>query len=85
MEDKEKYITILLDIHGGAWIMGDKNEPSIFCKDDLYKDFIVATMSHTLLNGKYKEYNLFRIIDEIDAALKTLKNFLIKKVFKKAN
>ena len=80
MKHKTNYITILLDIHGGAWVMGNKNEALTLCKNDLYKNFI-ATMSHTLLNGQYKEYNLFRIIDEIEAALKTLKNFLIKKGF----
>ena len=81
MKNKTNYTTILLDIHGGAWIAGNKNDASTLCKNDLTKNFIVATMSHTLLNGQYKEYNLFRIIDEIDAALKTLKNFLIKKGF----
>ena len=81
LKHKTDYTTILLDIHGGAWVLGNKNEASAVCKNDLYKNFIVATMSHTLLNGEYKEYNLFRIIDEIDAALKTLKNFLIKKGF----
>ena len=75
MKNKTNYTTILLDIHGGAWIAGNKNDASTLCKNDLTKNFIVATMSHTLLNGQYKEYNLFRIIDEIDAALKTLKKF----------
>ena len=32
-------------------------------------------------NGKYKEYNIFRIIDEITAVLSTLKRFLINKGF----
>ena len=81
LKNKKNYTTILLDIHGGAWIGGNKNEALKICEDDLYKNFIVATMSHTLLNGDYKEYNLFRIIDEIDATLKTLKNFLIEKGF----
>ena len=81
MKNKTNYTTILLDIHGGAWVTGNKNDASTLCKNDLTKNFIVATMSHTLLNGQYKEYNLFRIIDEIEAALKTLKNFLIKKGF----
>ena len=34
-------------------------------------------MSYTLLNGEYKEYNIFRIIDEINAVIKKLKEFLI--------
>ena len=39
-------------------------------------------MSHTLLNGQYNEFNVIRMIDEIDAVLRILKNFLIKKGFK---
>ena len=38
------------------------------------KNFIIATMSHTLLNGQYKEFNVIRIIDEIDAVLRILKH-----------
>ena len=81
LKKKTNYITILLDIHGGAWIAGNKNDVEELCKNDIYKNFIIATMSYTLLNGDYKEYNLFRIIDEITAVLKTLKIFLIEKGF----
>ena len=35
-------------------------------------------MSYTLLDGSYKEYNIFRIMDEITAVLKTLRKFLSK-------
>ena len=48
LKNKKNYTTILLDIHGGAWIGGNKNEALKICEDDLYKNFIVATMSHTL-------------------------------------
>ena len=76
MENKTNYTTILLDIHGGGWKAGNKADPRKLSENELYKNFIVATMSHTLLGGEYKEYNLFRIIDEIHAALITLKYFL---------
>ena len=78
LKNKKKYTTILLDIHGGAWMMGNKNNAQELCKNDWFKNFIVVTMSHTLLNGHYLQYNLFRIMDEITAAIKTLKNILIK-------
>jgi acetyl esterase/lipase len=42
---------------------------------------MVATMSYTLLNGQYKEYNIFRIIDEITAVLKNLKRILKEQGF----
>ena len=77
MENKTNYTTILLVIHGGAWRAGNKGDAKGYCKDETYKNFIVATMSHTLLIEQYKEYNLFRIIDEIHAALTTLKKLLI--------
>ena len=76
MENKKNYTTILLDIHGGGWKAGNKADPRKLSENEIYKNFIVATMSHTLLGGEYKEYNLFRIIDEIHAALTTLKYFL---------
>jgi len=42
---------------------------------------IGAAMSYTLLNGDYKEYNIFRILDEITATLKGIKKFLGEKGF----
>ena len=41
-------------------------------------------MSYTLLNGNYKEYNIFRILDEITATLKGIKKFLGEKGFNEA-
>ena len=78
MKNKDKYVTILLNIHGGGWMQGNKADVYETSKSPLYKDFIIATMSYTLVNGDYKEYNIFRIIDEITAVIKTLKQFLIK-------
>ena len=54
MEHKTDYVNILFDIHGGAWANNNKNEASKLCKDALYKDFIIANMSHTLLSEEYK-------------------------------
>lgn len=81
MKNKTKYTTVLLNIHGGGWIAGIKADVLETCKTSLYKDFIVATMSYTLLDGTYKEYNIFRIIDEITAVIKKLKQTLIDKGF----
>lgn len=73
------YKTIFLSIHGGAWVEGIKEDALEMCKAYESTGFLIATMSYTLLNGQYKDYNLFRIIDEITAVLKTLKQFLIDK------
>ena len=78
MKNKQNYNTIVLDIHGGGWISGKKADIIETCNGIFVKGFIVATMSYTLLDGSYKVYNIFRIIDEITAVLKTLKTFLSK-------
>lgn len=78
---KNKYNRIYLFIHGGAWIGGTKTDVEEKCKKYEYLGFIFATMSHTLLNGTYKEANMFRIIDEIASTIKSIKTFLKNKGF----
>ena len=80
-ENKNNYRPILLMIHGGGWIGGEKADALQFCKSFGARGFIAATMSYTLLDGRYKEYNIFRIIDEITAVLKNMKQFLKQKGF----
>ena len=80
-KNKTSYKTILLNIHGGGWVGGEKPDALPFCKRYSPYGFIIATMSYTLLNGQYKEYNIFRIIDEITAVLKNLKRILKEKGF----
>ena len=81
LQNKNNYQTIVLIIHGGGWVGGKKSDVLETYKNGLFKNFILASMSYTILNGKYKEYNIFRIIDEITAVLTTLKRFLINKGF----
>ena len=80
-QNKTNYQTIVLNIHGGGWMGGKKANVLDSYKRELFKNFILASMSYTVLNGNYKEYNIFRIIDEITAVLSTLKRFLINKGF----
>ena len=81
LQNKTNYQTIVLNIHGGGWVGGKKINVEDSCNKDFYKNLILASMSYTLLNGKYEEYNIFRILDEITAVLSTLKRFLINKGF----
>ena len=78
-KNKSNYKTIILHIHGGAWTAGDKTNVLKLNKDNSYNGFMAAAMSHTLLDGRYKEYNIYRVIDEIHAVLKAIKKFLIEK------
>ena len=80
-EKKSNYKTIVLNIHGGGWMGGNKIDVTQQCNNENFKNFIFATMSYTLLNGSYVQYNIFRILDEISAVLRTMKRFLINKGF----
>lgn len=78
---KDKNNRIILFIHGGAWVGGNKEQFDIFCRTYASQGFITATISYTLLIGIYKEYNIYRIIDEITAAIQSIKEKLIKEKF----
>ena len=80
MEKKDKYNKIILFIHGGAWIEGQKEDMEILCRTYGSLGFITATMGYTLLM-KYEQANIFRMIDEITATIKSIKKELIKEGF----
>ena len=50
-----EYNGIILFIHGGSWIGGEKEGMDAFCKIYAQMGYITATMGYTLLNGKYKK------------------------------
>ena len=63
---------IILFIHGGSWISGDKESLEPFCKIYAQMGYITATLGYTLLNGNYKNYNVFRQLDEITACIQSI-------------
>ena len=64
---------IILWIHGGAWISGSKEQMDMFCKLYSQQGYISATVGYTLLAEPYKDFNIFRILDEITASIKAIK------------
>ena len=75
--DRKKEVNgILLWIHGGAWIEGNKEQLDIMCKLFSAQGYISATVGYTLLGDKYQYNNIYRIIDEITACIKAIKNKL---------
>ena len=64
---------VLLWIHGGAWIKGDKSGMKDLCEMYAEQGYITASMGYTLLNGQYEEANIYRIMDEITACIKAIK------------
>ena len=47
---KEKYNKILLLIHGGGWMKGNKKELNDLCEMYIEMEFIVASIEYTLLD-----------------------------------
>lgn len=46
---KDKHNKILLFVHGGGWIGGNKEQNDIFCRTYSSQGFITATIGYTLL------------------------------------
>ena len=82
-EEKNKNVNIILFLHGGAWIKGDKSEMEYLARIYAEMGYITASMSYTLLIPYYSNYNIFRIIDEITYCIDGIKNKLIEYGFKK--
>jgi acetyl esterase/lipase len=79
--DKNKYNKILLFIHGGAWIMGDKSSFNFLCIELAKKGYITASMAHTFLNDTNHNSSIFRILDEVASVIKNIKKNLKDKGF----
>ena len=81
LDRKNETNGIILWIHGGAWIGGKKEEMDSFCKLYSQQGYISATTGYTLLNRGDKEFNIFKMLDEITACIKAIKNKLINEGF----
>ena len=70
-DNKGGYNKIFLWIHGGAWVLGNKEEFFELCKYSANVGYISVTMGYTLLNDTSSGHaSIYRIIDEITACIK---------------
>jgi len=81
LDRKNEINGIILWIHGGAWMSGTKEEMDPFCKLYSQQGYISATVQYTLLNSTHKDFNIFKMLDEITACIKAIKINLVKKGF----
>jgi acetyl esterase/lipase len=79
--DKNKYNKILLFIHGGFWVKGDKSLSTPICEDLANQGYITASMGYSLLNSTNYNSSIFRILDEVASAIKSIKKALKEKGF----
>lgn len=68
---------VILMIHGGSWVGGDKSSILSTARDWALKGYFVAAMNHTYGTRKYDNGDIvtfFDIQNEIDAAMKKIKS-----------
>ena len=73
---KDKYNGIFLYVHGGSWTGGNKEDIEFLCSRYSKMGYITATMGYTVLSGKYPEYNIYRILDEVTACIENIREQL---------
>ena len=75
---KTEDISVVLFIHGGAWISGLKTQVNPYVKKFAAEGYIAATPEYTLLNQEMNDptLSIFRDLDEIDACITTMKESL---------
>ena len=74
--DTNKTHAVMLFIHGGAWIVGQRSDMDYVCKRYAKEGYITATMSYTLLKHLTRPtpgVNLTTMLDEIEACIKQIK------------
>ena len=70
--------TVILFIHGGAWVSGFKTDVNQYVYEFANRGYITATIKYTLLKRTMDDPSLsiFRNLDEIDACIKSIKSVL---------
>ena len=81
LKNKDNYNGIILFIHGGAWVFGEKENIEYLCSRYSKCGYITAEMNHTLLVEKYEDSSIFRILDDITACISSIKEELINRGF----
>ena len=72
--------TVILFIHGGAWVSGFKSDVNPFVHEFANRGFIAATIKYTLLKESMDDSSrsIFRNLDEIDACVTSIKESLVE-------
>ena len=70
--------TVILFIHGGAWVSGFKTDVNPYVFEFANRGYVTATIKYTLLKRSMDDPSLsiFRNLDEIDACITSIKESL---------
>lgn len=75
--EQKDSLGLILYVHGGAWLSGDKSEHYSDCYKWVQKGYATATMNYTLLNEKGA--SIYAMIDEIDSCIGQIIKFAATK------
>ena len=75
--DKNDNLALILYIHGGSWLGGDKSWHHGDCYDWVQKGYATATMNYSLLNEE--GISLLTMYDEIDTCIRHIEKFAAEK------
>jgi len=70
---------VILFIYGGSWVSGEKSIMHPYCKFFAQKGYITVAITHTLCNSTAEDKqkrSVYRMLDEIDLCIKSIKNYL---------
>ena len=81
MQRKEKNNKVILFIHGGGWMTGQKEYMDGLCKSYAKYGIITASIGYTLIKTNNTQTNMYRILDEITAAINSTGEYLSKEGF----
>ena len=75
--DKKDSLALILYIHGGAWLGGDKSWHHGDCYTWVQKGYATATMNYSLLNEE--GISLLTMYEEIDTCIRHIEKFAAEK------
>ena len=81
LKRKNKHNGVILFVHGGGFENNTKEETECFASRFAKQGFITANIEYSNCLDIYKEKNVYRILDEITACIKSIKKELISQNF----
>ena len=81
LKRKNKHNGVILFVHGGGFENNTKEETECFATRFAKQGFITANIEYSNCLDIYKEKNVYRILDEITACIKSIKKELISQNF----
>ena len=67
--------SLMLFIHGGAWMGGDKKDIEYACRRYAKQGYVTATMNYSLLSSDSPDVTVHTMTDEIDECIRAIQTY----------